>query len=335
MGEIVLRGDGTETISPYDALYPIMLLSQGIKIQLQLARKAVDAIYKVALKEAPLAFQLKQASNKGFRYVVDASDEVLKAIDSGKIKLMTTKSGKVTAQIVHADGTFGDKLGIKKETFCQGLNPVEMSNALQMMALQEQLQEVTNQIISIDRSIKDVLQGQQNDRLGLYYSGLAMYLEARNMDNIELQRALITQSLRSLTDASFQLIVTMQSDIKYLVDEKYNQEKGKRKQLIDERMHNINESFEFVHQAAILRAAIYCEQKEIKAMTTVLNEYSHFIETTISNNAMLLAQCDVSDSGTDQGIWQNRANLRLDVSEITKNLECKNKVLYLGRTEEE
>lgn len=322
-------------VSPYDASYPIMLLSKGIKNQLQMANKAVDAIYKVALKEAPLAFQLKQATNKGFRYVVDASDEVLKAIDSGKIKLMTTKSGKVTAQIVHADGTFGDKLGIKKETFCQGVKPVEMSNALQMMVLQEQLQEITNQIISIDRSVKDVLQGQQNDRLGLYYSGLAMYLEARSTENIELQRALITQALRSLTDASFKLIVTMQSDIKYLVDEKYNQEKGKRKQLIDERMHNINESFEFVHQAAMLRAAIYCEQNEIRAMATVLNEYSHFIETSISQNAMLLAQCDVSDSGTDQGIWQTRANLRLDVSEIIKNLENKDKVLYLGITEEE
>ena len=85
MDEIILKEELKKEISPYDASDPIMLLSQGIKNQLRLANQAVDAIYKVALKEAPLAFKLKQATNKGFRYVVDASDEMLKAIDSGKI----------------------------------------------------------------------------------------------------------------------------------------------------------------------------------------------------------------------------------------------------------
>ncbi len=56
-------------ISPYDASYPIMLLSQGIKKQLKLANQAVDVIYKVALKEAPLAFQLNKERDDTAFYI--------------------------------------------------------------------------------------------------------------------------------------------------------------------------------------------------------------------------------------------------------------------------
>lgn len=334
MDEIILSDPIVEELSPYDASYPIQLLSNGIKEKFEVAQNAADLVYKTIAREAPVMAQIQKATQKGSRYVVDASEAIIKDIDAGKIKLVTTKTGKMTAQVRQADGTFGTKLAIKKETFRQGLNPVEVGNALQMMALQDQLQEMTNQIISIDRSVHDVLQGQQNDRLGLYYSGLAMYLEARSTTDPELKRALIVQSLRSLSDASFQLSVTMQSDIKYLVDGKYNSERGKKRQLIDERMQNINESFGFIHQASMLRAAIYCEQNEMKAMTTVLKEYSHFIESTISSNAGLLAQCDMNDNGTDEGLWKSRVKLKLDVSEIERRLSTEEKVLYIGMEEE-
>lgn len=317
-------------ISPYDASYPLMLLSKGINEQLQLAEKMIDTIYKTVSKDMGIVAQLHQATKGGFRYVVDLSDDMLKQIDSGKIKLMTTKTGKVTAQIVEENGHFGSKLSIKKENYRQGINPVDMGNTMQLLAMQEQLDVLAGQIISIDNSVKDVLQGQQNDRLGLYYSGLAMYLEAQNVDNVDLRKSLIVQALHSLADASFQLIITMQSDIKYLTEGKYNSEKGKRQQLIDARMRNINESFEFIHQASLLRAAIYCEQKEINAMVTVLDEYSHFIDTTIAKNACLLAQCDVIDKGAMGGLWKRRAELKLDVSTIKKQLETDDKVVYIG-----
>ena len=102
---------------------------------------------------------------------------------------------------------------IKKEVFAKGIDPVQMANALQMKALQEQVQQIANQIAVIDHSIREVIQGQQNDRIGL-----ALYLEARNVSNVEMKRALMAQSLRALSEATFQLVLTMQSDIKYLAD---------------------------------------------------------------------------------------------------------------------
>lgn len=329
-----LNGEVVE-ISPYDSNYPVQLLANGLKKTISQAQTAIGTIYKEVAKVSPVIAEAQKAMKESSRYVVDMSDELMKAIDQGIIKLQQNKDGKLYAQLMQDNGKLGNKLGIKKEVFHGELDPTQIANALQMVALQEQIQGIANQIIMIDHSVREVLQGQQNDRIGLYYSGLAMFLEAQNTDNEGLKQALLVQSLRSLAESIFQLELTMKSDIKYLVDKEYNAEKGKKTKMIDEKMSNINKSFEFIHQASLLRAAIYCEQGEMKAMTTALGEYSRFIEDTVAKNAELLALCDVGDRGEMSGIWKSRAELKLDVAEIQKQLATKEKTFYLGCMEVE
>ena len=105
---------------------------------------------------------MRKSTQKGVRYVVDTSEEMLKKLESGELKLEITKAGKMTAQIKNGN-KFGEKLPIKREAFRKGIDVGEMANALQMQALQDQLQDVADQIALIDCSVKDVLQGQQND----------------------------------------------------------------------------------------------------------------------------------------------------------------------------
>ncbi|MCF0131485.1 MAG: hypothetical protein HUJ71_07130 [Pseudobutyrivibrio sp.] len=339
MGDIVeildINGEPIKAVSPYDANYPVALLRDNLKRTIDQAQNAANAICKAVAKEAPIVSEIQKGMKQGTKYVVDMSDELIKAIDEGTIKLQQTKEGKLCAQLMQSDGKFGSKLGIKKEVLKGEMVPTQITNALQMAALQEQIQSIAEQIVTIDRSVRDVLQGQQNDRIGLYYSGLAMYLEAKNTDNESLRQALLVQALRSLAESTFQLELTMQSDIKYLVDREYLSERGKKVKMIDERMSSINKAFEFIHQASLLRAAIYCDQGEMKAMTTALGEYSHFIENTVAKNAALLAQCDVSDTGEMAGLWNNRAELKLDVSELEQKLTAKEKVFYIGFAEAE
>lgn len=331
---IDINGEVIQELSPYDMGYPIQLLSQGLKRTIAQAEDVADTIFKVVAKEAPMVAQAKEAMKKGCRYVMDVSEEVLEDLDTGKIKLSVEK-GKMTAQIREANGRYGSKFGIKKENFRKGLDPVQLANALQMKALEEQIEQIAYQINSIDRNVHSVLQGQQNDRIGLYYSGLALYLEAKSVSDETLKKQLMIQALRTLSESSFQLTLTMQSDIKFLADKEYDNDRKQRVKLIDEHMTNINKSFQFVHQASLLRAAIYCEQGEVGAMATVLSEYSKLLETTIAQNANLLAECDTNDNATEDGIWKKRAGLKLDVAELTKQLTSPDKTVYLGLTEEE
>lgn len=319
-----------EEVSPYSASYPVELLSRGLKQKLNQAGDIVSYVYREVTKASSIGVQVSEATSKGYRYVVDATESTIKAIESGKIKLTTEKSGKMFAQVRQANGQYGSKLPIKKEVFSKGIDPVQMANALQMRALQNQVQQIAQQIVFIDQSVREVIQGQQNDRIGLYYSGLTLYLEARSINDPEMRRTLIAQSLRALSEARFQLGLTMQTDIKYLADGEYKIGKGKSVELIDKRINNINQSFAFIHQATMLRAGIYCNEGELSAMTSVLDEYSHFIENVVAKNAELLAQCDVTDTGTEKGVWRSRTKLKLDVAELSKQLSAPDKTIYLG-----
>ena len=119
----------------------------------------------------------------------------------------------------------------------------------------------------------------------------------------------------------------------YLMNGEYKFAKGKRVELIDEKMDSINKCFAIVHQTALLKAGIYCNEKEYGAMAIALDEYSNFISTNIKNNAQYLSQFDHSDNGTVQGVWKTRAQLKFDTSKL-KQLEQKERVLYLSVSSE-
>ena len=318
----------TQELSPYDVSYPVSFLSNGIKREFQMAQVAAENIYRAVIKEMPVLTQVKQAMDKGCRYVVDASESTIKAIESGALKL-SHENGKTYAQLMQ-NGKYSTKLPIKKEVFRKGIDPTQMANALQMQAIQEQLQDVAEQLVLIDSSVREVLQGQQNDRIGLYYSGLSLFLEARCVSDIGLKNALQAQALRALSESAFQLKLTMQSDVNYLRCKEYERAKGKRKELIVEHMNNINRSFAFIHQATLLRAGIYCDIGEHASMARVLEEYSYFIDNDIARNAQLLSQYDINDDGTQSGLWASRSQLKLDTVELTKALNSATKTLYLS-----
>lgn len=228
-----------------------------------------------------------------------------------------------------SNGRYGEKLPIKREEFSQGIDPVQAANAMQVKALQEQLDEIAEQITVIDGRVKEVLRGQQNDRIGLFHSGMSLYLEAREVSDEGLQKLLISQSLRALSDAAAQLDLELQEDVAYLSNGEYKKAKGKRMKLIDEKMVSINRCFPVLHQASVARTAIYCEQGEVKAMASALEAYSRLIKQTVGSYAGLLAEFDTSDDGTDQGIWRSRAALQLDVSTLSKALSAPEKTFYL------
>ncbi len=325
-----LESISPDDLSPYDPAYPVVLLSHSMRHRMDLAQRAAERVFRAAVKSAPIAAQLGQATKKGFRLVVDATDSTLQAIESGKIKLTVEKGGKTFAQIRNGN-KYGEKLPIKRETFAKGIDPVQMANAMQMRAIQEQMQRISYQIESIDHSVLEVIQGQQSDRIALYYSGLSLYLEACKVNDPAMRKALISQSLRALSEATFQLVLKMQDDIRYLKGKEYNLEKASsRVSAIDDRMRSIERSFSIIHQAAMLRAAIYCKEGELPAMASVLTEYARFIGRTIAPNAELLAQCDKTDSGTKKGIWMSRKSFELDVADLAEKLEAPKTTIYLA-----
>lgn len=331
--EIIPRA--SNEFDPYDSNYPINLLAEGIGTTLAEAEKAAAAIVNAVSKDASIAIQIGESLTKGVRYVVDTPDAMIDSLEKGKIKFTQENNGKMYAQLRQSDGHYGEKVPIKREEFSQGIDPVQMANAMQLRSLQAQVQELQDSITLIDFNVRDVLQGQQNDRFALYQSGLGLFLEARGVSDPDLKRQLTSQAIRALSDASSQISLQLESDVDWLKSESYKEAKGKNKQLILDRIARINRGFEHIHQSYVLRAAIYGDIHEYAAMISTLEAYSHFIDSTIVSNAGFLAECDPDDTGLGHGTWKKRARLSIKMGDLAKQLRSQDVVLYLSEADED
>lgn len=318
-------------VSPYDDDYPMALLDDGISKALVVADEAKEKICDVLAKDSGVAAQVLTASKKT-KYVLDISEEMAKKIESGAIKLTTNKKGETFAQIVEKGGQFGKKIPIKKEDLA-GINPTTMALAMQMRSMQEQLDSIKDEINAIGHNVVEVLSGQQNDRIAQYYTGVALYIQATGIIDEEFRKQLLSQSLRALSDATFQLKLQMETDIKYLKNkdfDKYKTKDQKRTDLIDQRMQDINKCLKVIHDSCILTAGIYSQMQEYEAMANTMELYQNIIDTDIKSNALQLAQWDKNDDGTDRGVWKQRAEIELNVKSFVKQISNAEKVSYIG-----
>lgn len=304
-------------LSPYDASFPERLLQQAIDSRLAESYIVTRRIYSDVIKQTNGTVIASPGEEK-LRLSVDTSEEFIQDYKDGVVKLAKEK-GHLVAQLKN-NGRYGSKLAIKEETYIDGPSKLDIQNAVQLQAIQKELAAIGEQIRAIDESVKEVLTGQQNDRLGLFYSGVALYIEANNVSNESFRNQLIAQSLKALNDSIYQLTLTIQSDIKYLAGHEYDANKKNKYNLINEKIESINQSFMAIHQATIMKAGIYGRQNEMKAMASVLQEYERFISGTIVANAEMLSQCDSKDNGKSSGIWKKRAGLELGISNVVRQL---------------
>lgn len=262
------------------------------------------------------------------KYVVNIDDDTKDKIEKGILKLDTSKNGEVYAQLRQSSGQYGKKLSITKELEDKGYSVKEVEMAMQMKAIQDILIQIAEMLGDIGEHVTDILKGQQNDRAGLYYSGLNMYLESRTIDDDALKKQVIAQAIKSFNDSCSQMIQQIATDIQYLVYKKYDREKGKRQEKIDEKIRNINMSFDIIYRSSFMKAALYNEIGEVRAMLTSCEEYGRFIEKLIIPNSAMLTEMDKNDNKLDVTLWEKRAKSLVKCNEV-KSLLNNNKVYLL------
>lgn len=282
-----------------------------------------------ALGAGVLSEKLIKSQKKETRYIVNMSKELSQAIDKGLVKLDTSKNGEIFAQLRDASGHFSDKLSITKEVVKVGLNPVEVSQALQMKAIEEKLGEMMDMLDEIGRDVAEVIQGQQNDRIGLYNSGLTLYLESRGIQDEMFRSLVAAQALKTLSDGNEQILQEMRTNMQYLLEGKYKEKKGHSADDIREKMANINRCFDIVHRSYLLKVALFYERNEINAMLSVFDEYGKFLQHEIMPYAPQLTELDRNDVLLQDGRWDRRAQLFEELGSVRKQLS-ENHIYSLG-----
>ena len=266
------------------------------------------------------------------KYVVNISDETKDLIDKGVVKLDTNKQGEVFAQVKNSNGKYGEKLSIRKELEEKGLSAKEVEIAMQMKAIQDVLVKIVEILDDIGEHVNDILIGQQNDRIGLYYSGMNLFLESNSIQDETLKKYLVAQAIRALNDSNAQMIQQIRSDIQYLSSGKYNHLKSVRKDKIDEKISSITNCYDIVYRSSFLKAAIYNSVGEFNAMLTTCEEYGKFIEKLILPNNLILTEADKNDKKLDITIWEERAKVLLKCNDVKNILDSK--VFYIGYVED-
>ena len=176
-------------ISPYDDSLPVKLLEEAFAERYCESKKVTKKIWDTVLNKSFPGTPVAEPGRDNVRLVVDAGDEFLNNYKSGAVKLVQEK-GRIFAQI-KSNGKYGKKLPLKEEHYLDGPDALSVQNAIYLQALGNSLRDIAKQIETIDANVKEVLAGQQNDRLGLYYSGVALYLEASRITDQSFRESLI------------------------------------------------------------------------------------------------------------------------------------------------
>ena len=303
-----------DALSLFDEQFSISDLQEAIETE----EASSDSI-KTAVRKAVKKATDQASDDDNSRYVVDLDDGIKDAIDSGEIKLDTNASGEIFAQFRDDKGHYGKKLPIKEELIEQGVSVEAVELALQMDVIRDQLKEIISALSSIEGRVTEVLQGQHNDRLGLFYSGLSLYIEARSIRDKALRRQLIAQALKSLSDANSQMIQELRTSVEYLITEQYKKSK-KITDKIDEQLSIIHQCYDIVYRASFLKAAIYHENGEIPAMLTAIDEYGRFVEKLIVPYAGKLSELDRHNQFIEKGTWGTISHTLVGCKELKQRI---------------
>lgn len=332
MGDVVLREDNLLWF--VDESTGLMEYKEG-----GLANQIFDIVDRRLIEEqrvimqsiinsSPVIAEMANGMKKTERLQLVLSDEVKEKIAKGTYKFMKSKSadGIFKAVVVDKKGTIKAIADIKWEEVSENITPAGLASAMQGMAVQQQLRSISEKLQDMSVAMEDVLIGQHNDRLAMFLSGEAIYREALSVTDEDVKKNLATSSIMALTNATASLQASLIHEINTIC-EGYNEEKGRfvgiKSEKLKEKMFIINSSFQAIHKAVTLKAAIYYKEGEYSALTTVLDDYKNFLERTLPDEkAHILYLADPNEK-TFEGVWDIRKNELPSRIEKTRELLVK------------
>jgi hypothetical protein len=272
--------------------------------------KTVQKILNNLSTSSPAFATLYEGLKKHESIIVEISEEAKRKLATGEWTWANAKDKDdfFRAFIKNDKGTVVEHALLKKKDICNGVNVGQMAMAMQAMAVQKQLSDISEKLDVIFDGINDLKIGQQNDRLGMYYSAEFLYREALKTNDPILQKNLIAQALSNLSVSVEQLKQTTIYEI-HKIRLKYSPQKQTFKgQIKQEDVLEIKKNLQVIHKAVALKTAIYSNCGEINSAICSLLEYRDFLITSLSQKrgeALYLA--DINEKSL-QGFWNEREN---------------------------
>ena len=232
-----------------------------------LMKKAIGLIEKTpAFKEFLESLKVQQifdvSMSKSAKELYEKGELVLKCSKkkNGLIPILFDRSGKFSEQVT---------------LNTRDITP-ELSSALSNLAIQQQLGQLMDQMKLMNNTIQRIEIGQRDDRIGLYLSARQQFIEAMNIKDTSLQSQALLNSALIANNAKHQLMQSMRSDIKQIIN---NNSLGKKER--DKLSDAVRSSMKYINETTSLCTMAYSALGEDKALLASLKNYQCFIEQTL------------------------------------------------------
>lgn len=251
-------------------------------------------------------------------YVADLSKEVKEMLASGELKLgVRVKTGETYAVI--KDGITGKSQSFvtlkKKITADLGMLP-------QLVAVQHQLKEISEQIEALTQVVTRVEQGQYDDRYAGFLSARQMILEGMSVSDEKIKKNLLSSAIAINNETIGKLMFSIHRNSLEIVGDK-----TKLKEMARFEKY-LTESLSYLNASVQLNVIAYTTLGEEKAISTTLRNYQAFINQTLlsesNKNSRSIAWLIDNNRKEDDGKFlemSQKVSLKIESLITTKSIE--------------
>ncbi len=293
-----------------------------------LLKGKIKDVYINVIAISPVVMNLCEGLKNDEKLRIVFSPETIQKLKDGTYKMMETASGELKAVAVDKNGKIREIGALTLDDVIKGVNPTQLFMAIQGAQLQKEMQEIKKELQDLSEALESVRGGLHSDRIAKYYSAENLYLESRLAKDEKRKEELFLQCIVRLNDAIAEMGLSLKNNIEE-ANGLFEKNKGKSNSKTDKIVSEINELFEVIHKAYMLKTGIYYSQGEIDSMAMSLVQYKTCIINLTSNKLIMdkIYMLDKNKKKLEEGLGYKAEKIPLIIDENLKKIGCPNEYL--------
>lgn len=206
-----------------------------------------------------------------FEYVANITKDLKEGLKNGDISFVVEKiTGETKASLRdNKTGKFIKNIDLNKRDI------KDLGNLPELAAMQNQLNDISEQLENLNYNIKRVEQGQYNDRYSRFFSSRQLLLESLSIEDKSLQRQVLSAAIQNSNETIAKLMLTLRQDANEFLDFKLKQN------VANELEFRIGESLSYLNSTVQLSLITYTVLEEPKALLATMSNYKAFVDQTL------------------------------------------------------
>lgn len=206
-----------------------------------------------------------------FEYVANITKDLKEGLKNGDISFVVEKiTGETKASLRdNKTGKFIKNIDLNKRDI------KDLGNLPELAAMQNQLNDISEQLENLNYNIKRVEQGQYNDRYSGFFSSRQLLLESLSIEDKSLQRQVLSAAIQNSNETIAKLMLTLRQDANEFLDFKLKQN------VANELEFRIGESLSYLNSTVQLSLITYTVLEEPKALLATMSNYKAFVDQTL------------------------------------------------------